>query len=162
MQYENILKETKNIGGWLILVAVGLVLTPFRIIVESYQLFPPIFQDGTFELLTSPDSEFYHPLWSSVIIGEIAINIFLLVFIVYLLYLFFNNKASFPNSYIFIALFGFVFILVDAFAVGIVFPSEPVFDKETLSELLKSAVGIIIWVPYMLISVRVKETFVVK
>ena len=38
--------------------------------------------------------------------------------------------------------------------------SIPLFDEQTMRSLVSSAVGICIWVPYMLSSVRVKNTFV--
>jgi len=41
-----------------------------------------------------------------------------------------------------------------------VFPSEPMFDPETIKEFARSLVACVIWVPYMLISKRVKATFV--
>jgi len=49
---------------------------------------------------------------------------------------------------------------LDAFAIQLVLPDEPVFDTETTRELYRSIISGIIWIPYMLLSKRVKATFV--
>ena len=53
-----------------------------------------------------------------------------------------------------------VFLSLDLFFAYILFPSEPVFDLETSREFFRSIIATIIWVPYMLYSKRVKNTFV--
>jgi hypothetical protein len=74
--------------------------------------------------------------------------------------LFFTKRAAFPKWFIGIILFAVVFIILDAFAFKLVMPDEPVFDKDTTREFMRSLVFAFIWIPYMLFSRRVKETFV--
>ena len=75
-------------------------------------------------------------------------------------YLFFSKKKLFPKVYIGMILFTLVFIILDAFAVKMIIVDEPVFDPETLKELLQTVITALIWIPYMLISKRVKATFI--
>lgn len=153
-------KNLEGIGGWLILVAIGIVITPIRIIILVMTIYPEIFSTGTWEALTTQGSEVYSPLWAPILIGEILINSGLLLVWLYMAYLFFSKKKTFPKLYIGIAVFSLIFILADAFAVKLVLPSEPVFDPDSVKELMRSLIMVVIWVPYMLVSKRVKATFV--
>lgn len=89
-----------------------------------------------------------------------AINGGLVLAWVFIAFLFFSKKKIFPRWYIGMLLFTLVFILIDALAIKSVLPNEPVFDAETVKELGRSLIATLIWVPYMLISKRVKATFV--
>ena len=59
-----------------------------------------------------------------------------------------------------LAVFSLVFILLDALGAKIVMPNDPIFDVDTVKELTRSLLQVIIWVPYMLRSKRVKATFI--
>ena len=63
-----------GLGGWLVLVALGLFITPLRVgaILQTDLL--PIFTEGYWPLLTSPSSDAYHPLWAPLLIFETAGN----------------------------------------------------------------------------------------
>ena len=78
----------------------------------------------------------------------------------FIAFLFFSKKKLFPKLYIGMLLFSLVFIVLDALAIKMVMPSEPVFDPDTLKELLRTVVASAIWIPYMLVSKRVKATFI--
>lgn len=153
-------KEKLNgLRGWLILVGIGVVISPLRIGAMMLMTYPPIFQTDTWALLTTPGSEHYNALWAPIIIAEIAINGLQFLACLYMIYLFFAKKAAFPKWYIGLSLFVTAFIVIDAFAVKMVLPESPMFDLETLRELVRSVIGCAIWIPYMLVSKRVKATF---
>ncbi|MGD8576108.1 MAG: DUF2569 domain-containing protein, partial [Thiohalophilus sp.] len=77
-----------------------------------------------------------------------------------LIYLFFKKHFLFPKVYIALALLTLVFIPLDSWLVTFIMPNEPVFDPDTTKEFARSLVSSMIWVPYMLVSKRVKATFV--
>jgi ABC-type spermidine/putrescine transport system permease subunit I len=149
-----------GLAGWLIILAIGLFATPIRLSNYLWQTFSPIFRNGTWRELTSPDSASYHFFWGPLLIAEIAINILFIVGAIYLLFIFFRKSRRFPNLFILFVVSNLAFVLVDAVAIRIVLPEEPILDSATARELGKALFGAIIWVPYMLLSKRVKNTFV--
>ena len=154
-------KELKGLGGWLILVGIGVTLGPLRMIAEYVPMFYAIFSDGTYEALTTPGSEFYNVLWGPFLIFELVVNSIIVFASLLLMYLYYAKHYFFPKLYIMIILFSLVFILLDAWLGSFVLIDEPMFDTSILTELFRTVVTALIWIPYMLISVRVKNTFVV-
>ena len=153
-------QEPKNIGGWLILVALGILFTPLRLCMSLVVTFPPIIIDGTWEALTTAGSEFYSPLWGPLLLTELIVNLFLFLVSIYLAYLFFKKKDEFPTWYAGLAIFSLVFILLDAYIVTMILPEVPMFDYETITTLIPTLGSILIWTPYLFLSKRSKETFI--
>ena len=154
--------DLKGIAGWLILVGIGVVLSPLRLLVNLIPTYKPIFEDGVWEALTTAGSDAYVPYFSSLLIGEMAYNVAMLLATIYLVFLFFTKHHFFPQLFIIIILASLIFIPLDAWFVQVLFPTEPMFDQETTKEFIRSLVVGVIWIPYMLISKRVKATFVEK
>lgn len=153
-------QELEGINGWLLLVGLGIIISPFLIVYTVYPVYEEIFSTEIWEVLTNPAYEAYNPLWAPIIYAEVAVNGFMLLVWLYVAYLFFTKRRSFPKWYIFIMIFGLVFLLLDAWAYTWVVPDEPMFDPSTLKELTRSLIGTFIWVTYMFVSKRVQVTFV--
>ena len=84
-----------GIGGWLYLVALGLCLTPVRLVLEigrGLRLLDP----ATWHAVTTPVRPAYHPLFGPLIVGELAANGILLLWTFGLLYLYFTRRRIFP------------------------------------------------------------------
>lgn len=155
-------KELKGLRGWLILVGIGVVIGPFRLAYGFGPMYYSIFTDGTFQILTDAGSEAYHPLWGPLLIGEALYNSLMVLVSAYLVYLFFSKHYLFPKVYIATVGISLVFIPLDAWVGSFVITDEPMFDPATAKEFVRTLIGGIIWVPYMLLSKRVKATFVEK
>ena len=153
-------KKLEGLGGWLILVGFGVIFAPLRIATQMLPLYLNMFSDGTFAAVTTPGTEAYNPIWKLILLGEMTINIGLILAWLYICFLFFSKRTVFPKWFITISLFTLSFIVLDAFAIKMVLPEQPIFDAETLKELMRSLISSCIWVPYMLVSKRVKATFV--
>ena len=149
-----------GLGGWLVLVALGLILNPIRLLVFLVQTYPPIFQTGAWEALTTPGSESYHQLWAPLLIFEVAGNIAVIVASLALLVLFFRRSRHFPKLFVAFALINLVFVILDAWLGSLVITDEPMFDPVTARELGRSLIAVLVWVPYMFRSRRVRNTFV--
>ena len=84
----------KGIGGWLVLVAIGLVVSPLRLIHLLWTAYLPLVQGGGWALLTTPGSEAYHPYWRPLLIFEVASNIFLIVLGLFAAYHFLERRGT--------------------------------------------------------------------
>ena len=153
-------EKLEGIGGWLLLVAVGIIFSPLRIIFQLFPLYSDIFTDGYWEILTTPGTDAYHVMWAPILLVEMGTNLVLIFVWLFIIFLFFSKKRAFPKWYIGIVLFTLLFLVFDAFAIKLVLPNEPTFDSETVKEISRTLISCVIWIPYMLISKRVKATFV--
>ena len=156
------LEETRltGLGGWLIIVGFGLIITPIVIFNLLLTLHLPLFTDGSFALLASESSEYYVPGFSFIMSYEILGNLILILASFYLLILFFKKSKFFPSYYIYFRLFNVLFVVLDIIFAKIVFPEEPMFDPAIARDLFQVIVAAAIFIPYMLRSRRVKNTFI--
>lgn len=150
----------KGIGGWLILVGIGIVFSPIRIAGHIFPVYSEVFKSGVWGELTTPGSPNYHPLWAPLLLGEIGTNLLLIAVWIFIAVLFFSKKRSFPKWYIGVMAFSLGFMVLNALSIKIVLPDAPLFDRETVVEIGRTVVAAAIWIPYMLTSERVANTFV--
>lgn len=155
-------EKYEGLNGWLILLGIGIAVSPIRQLVKTIQLFQPIFTDGTWEFLTTKGSEAYHHLWAPLLIGEVIYNVAIVFASVYLAFLFFTKHYRFPAVYIWIFVITLFVIPFDSWLFTFIDPHEPIFDPETTKEFAVLLITGLIWTPYLLISKRVKATFVEK
>ncbi|GBF50846.1 hypothetical protein LPTSP4_23730 [Leptospira ryugenii] len=153
-------ERIKGIGGFLILVGLGLVFFPFRQGLEIIPTYYKLITDGSFTYLTTPGTEAYNELWLPLFLFEMGYNALMILVSFGLIYLFFKKHYLFPKSYIAFALVPIVLIPLDAYMVTLVAKNETTFSVETNIELIRSIITAAIWVPYMIFSKRVKATFV--
>ena len=149
----------RGIGGWLILPVLGLFVFPVRVLISLVTDYVPIFQDGIWGNLTTPGSEVYHSLWAPVIIAEIFCNVGFLLFDLALLYLLFTKSHRFPVAFIVFTLANLLFIVSDA-AIAWQIPAVAARGLEGVGgEIARALLVAVVWVPYMLVSKRVRNTF---
>lgn len=153
------LKVKEGLGGWLIVVGIGLCVSPIQSFLE-FGVFKQMFSDGTWEAFTLQSSEFYNPLFGVLICFEFIFSCIFFIAYTSLIFLFFKKKQIFPKIFIITLLANFAFIIIDALVRKVVFPTEPAFDEDTRKNAFQKAVQCAIWIPYMIKSVRVKNTFV--
>ena len=153
-------EQYKGLSGWLLLVGLGVIVSPIRLFALLATTYWPIFNDGTWSVLTTAGTASYHPLWAPLLLGEVAFNGLMFLAHLWLVVLFFTTSRLFPPVFIALVLSSLVFIPLDAWIVSFVLPDEPIFDPETVKEFGRSAATGLIWIPYLLLSKRVKATFV--
>ena len=157
---ENEKEIKKGLGGWLIIVGISLILSPFVLIFKCYSVFTPIFADNTIQVLTDQNSPSYHPFWGPYLYGELIFNLLLVIGSIYLIFLFFKKMSYFPKYFIIFVVLNLLFLFIDAILIKIVLPNEVIFDVETLKEIIRQFIYASIWIPYMIFSKRVKVTFI--
>lgn len=154
-------KNPEGIGGWLILVVIGMVVSPIRIALLLTQIHLPMFSDGTWAQLTTPSTEVYHGLWAPLIIFEVAGNLVVMLLGLAALVLLLMKSRHTPTMTIAWLLTAVVFGIAD-FVLADQIPliaAQPL-DVESAREIARSIVAAAIWIPYFLVSKRVKATFV--
>lgn len=157
---ENTLTQYKKIGGWLILVAIGLVLTPLRFLVVVVKDLLPVFSGETWSILTTPGTEAYHPFLAPLLIFELIGNIAFVVFAIVVAIFFFKRQKIVPKLMIAFLFSNLAFVVIDYFVADSIPFIASQNDPESLRELIRVLIGCLIWVPYFLVSKRVKGTFV--
>jgi len=152
--------EALSIGGWLLLVGFGLIVSPFRSVYFLVTTYWPIFSGGQWEQLTRVGGQAYHPLWAPLLIGElVGTSVHILVGAVTLA-LFLKKSRRTPKWAI--AWFGFAaaFVLVDHAIAGFIPAVSRANNTGEMSEAARTVITAAIWIPYFLVSKRVKKTFV--
>ena len=137
-----------KIGGWLILVAIGLVLSTISVLLYIRSSILPVFRAVPVSQL-SGELQFYLFL-------DLVLNLSLLIYITYVIVLFFKRREAVPKLMISLYILNFVFIIIDRFVIKSISESQWTFV------IIHSVVSSLIWIPYFLISKRVKGTFVVQ
>lgn len=142
------------IGGWLVLIAIGLIITPFRIIYELF--FATSFYDQI-TWVTAWKQEHYILL--SLMFFELVYNVVNIVFAALLLVLFFERRSSLPKLIIIFFWMSVAVSVVDAL-IGWVYLTETKDRDEIFKDVFRSLIAAAIWIPYFNTSTRVRETFV--
>lgn len=144
-----------GLGGWLILPIIGLVVTPLRAVFHLA---------GYGELLASMQ-HLTGGLSAFLVLEFVGNIIVLLVLPIILLVLLFRRSASFQRLFVIWAAGGLAFIVLDLIATQVFFgdvlvaTNQPLLDAQTTTELLRSVVFSVIWIPYIRLSRRVANTF---
>jgi hypothetical protein len=150
----------ERIGGWLILLAIGLVISPLKIGVTMIKDLLPVFVNGSWSILTTPGSHAYHPLWAPLLIFEVVGNMGTIVLCSIILWFFFHKSRITPQLIIAFLVINLALIGGDLLLSSLI-PSVAQHSKGgAIRELSRSVLGAAIWIPYCLRSKRVKATFV--
>ena len=154
-------KQYDKIGGWLILVVIGLILAPIRLLVVLFKDLLPALSADTWSRLTTPGTEAYHPLWAPLLFFEILGNCLFILFPIIVAVFFFQKRRFVPRLIIVLLLANLVFVAIDYFAADLIPFVAAQEDMGSLVELIRVLIACAIWVPYFLVSKRAKGTFVV-
>lgn len=152
-------QNLSGLGGWLILVGIGLVLKPVFVIASIGRSL------GNFSLwkwhgLTEPGGVSYNPLWGPVLTFELLGQISLALLTLILLVLFFQKRRIFPRWFIGLMILNAVFVFADMLGVHFLGYSTDASMAIRTRNITNVIFGCGIWIPYMLVSKRVKATFV--
>jgi hypothetical protein len=146
-----------EIGGWLYLVGFGVTVTP---IVDLATFFRNDYYDlATWETLTKATSSSYNPTLALMIVAEVFFHVFSFFYSLLLIVLFFKRRTSFPLmmsvNYGFILLF----VSIETYVLYKIGHLDSNAINETTSQLTRLIISGAIWIPYLYLSERSKETF---
>lgn len=160
-------KGPEWLGGWLVVVALGLFFFVGYNIQVLYGLVT-IFQDGMFELFNDPVSEYYIDWFGRAILIEGVLAVILLSGVLWCLALFFKKHHRFPKVYIGLLFLNLIAMIIDygitstlqATGESLVLLRDML--EEIRGDITQAAVHFLIWSSYIRKSKRVKNTFTVK
>ena len=150
-----------GIGGWLVLPALGLAISP---IVQGIQLFRdivPALEPNVWRTLSDPTSGNYYPMWVPAIFFEATSGILLFIFTLWLGYLFFFRKsARVPRLFIAWLACQLVVRIIDRILTNSIPLAAGQAGHDVVSGLGRSIMNAAIWIPYFVWSIRIKNTFI--
>jgi hypothetical protein len=150
-----------RIGGVLIFMAIGLIISLVQNLEHFLGNLAPFRQDQVWERLTTPGAIAYHPYWGPVLLFELASSSVILALNALAMVLFFRKQRVFPKMIIMGIPIIFILILIGYYLSGLIpaIAERPDYSKQT-SLLIVRFIALHIWIPYFLLSERVKKTFV--
>lgn len=151
------IEQYSQIGGWLVIPALGLAFTPIRMTYEFFDL--AFFDISQWKMLTDSNYVAYNPPLGLFVLFEFVTNIALLCYSVFLCSIYLTRRTSLPLL-IMIFYGANVFVQVSEVIAVQVFSLGS--DNETARSLIQSIVGAAIWIPYFLRAERVKGTFTTR
>jgi len=151
-----------GLGGWLILVQIGLYLTILLNILTLNNDTLPAFSPGTWEMLTSKDSSWYDSLWAPLLIFELVVNILLILVSLFCLYNMYQKKSIFPKLMIIVYSLSLFIVILEYILINqISIVSEyGLSGPDDVKDIVRAAITCAIWIPYFLKSERVQNTFI--
>ncbi len=151
--------DLKGIGGWLILVAVGLCLQPL-LLLKALSENAAAFKPDTWGVLTTFGTFAYHPLWAPLLVAETGVNVVLLAWSGVLLYFFFSRGRRFPSLVIAYMGVSVAAVIADLAVASAIPVTRARLAAGAYGQVGRSVISAAIWIPYFLRSRRVAATFV--
>lgn len=153
--------KLNGIQGWLILPAIGMVLIPFILIGNSYQM-AAVFNHDTMFGLTEPGSADYRMGYTALVIAEVSWQFFCLPIGFALSFCFFTKRAVTPPFYITFLMTRSLLSIADTLAANSIMNGAAMDFDEGSVEVFSLSKDLLIaglWSSYFLVSKRVKSTF---
>ncbi|MEO9483580.1 MAG: DUF3857 domain-containing protein [Ekhidna sp.] len=147
--------DDRPLGGWLIVLAIGLTLNPF-VMAYGYVDLSEYWLTSNWQNLKLAYPDNYVTL-SALIIGELVLNTVFLVFVLLVVVVFYQRRTSAPMLISVFLISHTVFVILDSLALGEILQDDSF--KESISEIVRSVIYTSIWVSYLHNSSRVKFTF---
>ena len=150
----------QGLGGWLILVAIGLCLAPLVRIVTLSQNWEGYFSAHVWQTCALPQGASYHPLFGPMLIFELLGNIVLLGLNLLAACLFFAKRKAFPRLFILFILCLAAFLILDDVGCALIPSLQSTAAATDHTDATRATIYAMIWSLYMLKSRRVKATFI--
>lgn len=151
----------EGIGGWLLLLAFGVIVNPFVFISNLVNLWPSVGIVDRWRQLTSPEGIAYHPSWLPSLAFEWMYSCVGLILSVLMVFLFFRKRAVAPKCLIAFLIYVLAGTILDNIlsSAAIAATNISAGDAGKYSDIAADTMRAAIWIPYLLVSQRVKATF---
>lgn len=136
----------RGIGGWLILPTIGTVLTPLFTAWAAYQT------AAVYSTALAPNLQFF-------VLAELVFNVGLTIGWIVAIVGLFQHRRFYPRLYVTLCVVSFVGLVADLAVAGMLFGTP--MDADDARNLARTIIALVVWGPYMFLSKRVRNTFVV-
>jgi transglutaminase-like putative cysteine protease len=145
-----------GLGGWLVLLGFGLVasaLVSAGALVDTFGNLTP----DAWGLHAVPGGANFDARWAPLVLMEVIAQVGRLVFVLLATVLFFQRRSSFPRVVFVLYAACVLATALDIGASGLIGITA---STETIAELVRAIFATLVWGSYVLVSKRVKATFV--
>lgn len=153
-------RSGKGLHGWLYALGVDVILDTVFAAKAVLEDTATTFGNGAWSALTHESSGAYNPLLANLVMIGLAVEVCLLAANGYLVYLFFQQRRSFPKLYITVAVLALAFEFLDLWFVSLIEGPDFVITAYEQGLLVWHTLATVAFVLYLLLSKRVKATFV--
>ena len=152
-------EELHGLGGLLTFVAIGVVIDP---LFNAFFLGATLISvdDAKWAQMTLPGGVQYHPWWAGLLLLRAGAYSAALVCNILAAVLFFKKRRTFPMFYIACLGVGLLVACIQAAGVDYIAQTVPGIEGADTQQAGRSFAGAMIGIPYMLMSRRVRSTFV--
>jgi hypothetical protein len=151
--------KLSGLGGWLILVGIGLCAAPVTRVVQIAQHWQGFFSLDAWQVVAMPNGAQYHPLYAPLLIFEVLGNALLLGVNFLVICLFFAKRRIFPKAFVALMIGSAAFLWVDELFGGMIPFVASASDATSRRELIRATFWAAVWSAYMVKSRRVRATF---
>ncbi|MDK8180555.1 DUF2569 domain-containing protein [Paenibacillus sp. UMB4589-SE434] len=148
-----------GLGGWLIIVQMGLFATVAMNLAGIYQSWDFVFAENMWDMITTESWEFYHPLLAPTILFEIVLNLVVGGLSIFALVQMYRKKSSFPKLIITLYIMFAIIQIIDYALIMQIPLLNEMSDMNSPKDLVRSILNCVVWIPYFLRSERVQNTF---
>ena len=150
--------EPSGLAGWLLLIPIGLVTGIFRMSKAVLTTLNGLTSDDAWTALMTPPT--YHPLLVPLLLFQIVASALFAVASIALLYLYLRKSQHFPRMFVVYLSLSVAYVLIYRAVGGFVPAAAEVLNTRAgWVELVVAATAAAVWIPYILRSRRVKNTF---
>jgi hypothetical protein len=145
--------DLEGLGGWLILIGIGLAVSPFLMLYTALAVNLPVLIGAKYQGFLST-----HPALAGLLGFEIITSVIFIAAVLALNFLFYTRKRAFPTYFILYMIAQLCVAIGDVAATHLALPSANLTHAYTV--IARAVIASLIWIPYFLVSRRVKATFV--
>lgn len=152
-------QQVRNLGGWLIVLAVLIAITLVSAIVQAVTDLSIIAKGHVWTAYTTPGQPAYHPGWALLLALDWGVNLFVVVFFPVLLSLFLQRKRAFRPLTIATLLFLTALSALRLYQMNAVPLIPAPAQAAQFWSLVLTLANAAVWIPYLLCSKRARVTF---
>lgn len=155
-----------SIGGWLVLLGIGITLNPLLLLYAIYSEYSTEMNVNYLIYFFDPESSYFNPIKGYYAYFIAAANTCLFVFSILVVIVFYQKKTQFRLYFVIFRTFNAVFLIVNLIILYHFYGdssdiSERVLLTKETTSTIKVIVQACIWVPYVWFSERSRYTFTV-